>query len=292
LRVGLITPYQKQAALLQGLIEAVGLEGGMRAGTVHRFQGLECDVVVFDTVESPDLPPTLFVRGGAGSDAQRLINVAMTRAREKLIVVANRAYLARHLAEDSSEPGGHTLWRAIGEAARSAVVSSSDVVGFDVPGEFAHLADLLRPLTGAAFDEAFARDLARARERVVLVSPYVTDSRTKKVIALLRPALERGVGVGVLSQPPSASREARVSASAIEHLRAHGVVCESRLALHQKVVVIDDAVAYVGSLNPLSFGGGTHEVMVRIPSAQFVSLLLRQLAPHWAAGAMEEALDG
>ena len=238
----------------------------MRAGTVHKFQGLECEVDVFDTVESPDLPPTSFIRGGAGSEAQRLINVAVTRARKKLILVANRAYLARHLAEDSSVRGRHVMWRAIGEVAESTVLSSSKVVGFDIPEELAQLADLLRPLTGAAFDEALARDLARADRRVLLVSPYVTDVRTKKVLALLQPALERGIRGRALSQPPSPSREARVSVAAINQLRAHGITCESRPALHQKVVIIDDAVAYVGSLNPLSFGGSTHEVMVRIPS--------------------------
>ena len=40
-RIGLVTPYRKQAQLLQQLVKDAGLTDVIRAGTVHRFQGLE-----------------------------------------------------------------------------------------------------------------------------------------------------------------------------------------------------------------------------------------------------------
>src|SRR5258708_5590695 len=88
-RIGLVTPYRKQAELLQHLILDAGLKNLVRAGTVHRFQGLEAEVIIFDTVESPPLPPPEFTSGQWGSKAMRLVNVAVTRAQYKLIVVAN-----------------------------------------------------------------------------------------------------------------------------------------------------------------------------------------------------------
>ncbi|HUZ78646.1 MAG TPA: AAA domain-containing protein [Chloroflexota bacterium] len=86
--VGIIAPYAAQATLIWRLVRERGLDGAVDVGTVHRFQGLERDVIVFDTVEAPPLHPAPFVAGGPGSEAMRLINVALTRARSQLVVLA------------------------------------------------------------------------------------------------------------------------------------------------------------------------------------------------------------
>lgn len=54
---------------------------------------MEFDIVIFDVVESPGLDIALFFRGGWETDAMRLLNVVVTRAREKLIIVANMKYI-------------------------------------------------------------------------------------------------------------------------------------------------------------------------------------------------------
>ncbi|MGH2470158.1 MAG: DEAD/DEAH box helicase, partial [Chloroflexota bacterium] len=87
-RVGIIAPYAAQATLIWRLVRERGLDGAVDVGTVHRFQGLEREVIVFDTVEGPPLRPAPFVAGGPGSEAMRLINVALTRARSQLIILA------------------------------------------------------------------------------------------------------------------------------------------------------------------------------------------------------------
>jgi len=53
--IGIVTPYRPQAQLLQKMIMDAGLQKQIQAGTVHRFQGLEFTVVIFDTVESSGL---------------------------------------------------------------------------------------------------------------------------------------------------------------------------------------------------------------------------------------------
>ena len=65
----------------------------VRVGTVHAFQGLEFDGVIFDTMEAPGLPVAPFLRGGWGSEAMRLLNVAVTRARHKLLIIAHRDHI-------------------------------------------------------------------------------------------------------------------------------------------------------------------------------------------------------
>ncbi len=97
-RIGLITPYRKQAQLLQQLVKDARL----------------------NTVESPGLRPSLLTTGQWGSDAMRLTNVAMTRAQHKLIVVANYRYLQRCLAEHD------TLRLAVLEAYAAGAILSSN----------------------------------------------------------------------------------------------------------------------------------------------------------------------
>ena len=50
----------------------------------------------------------------------------------------------------------------------------------------------------------------------------------------------------------------------IRSIRDRGVIVEQRKNLHQKAVLIDDDLAWDGSLNPLSFAGSTLESMLLV----------------------------
>lgn len=78
--VGIVSPFRKQAELIGASVP------GVEADTVHKFQGREKSVVVMSTVidaTQADTPLPAFV------DDARMINVAVSRARDRLIVVAN-----------------------------------------------------------------------------------------------------------------------------------------------------------------------------------------------------------
>jgi len=110
LTVGLLTPYAAQARILSAL--AAGLPGaagsraeasGLVAATIHRFQGAEQDAVVLDLVDAfPQRGPGGILSRREGGAAQRLINVAVTRARGKLFVLAHRSFLESRLPGDST----------------------------------------------------------------------------------------------------------------------------------------------------------------------------------------------
>ena len=57
--------------------------------TVHQFQGSEADLIVFDAVESYPKAAVGYLMGKEPDSIMRLINVAITRAKGKLITVAN-----------------------------------------------------------------------------------------------------------------------------------------------------------------------------------------------------------
>ncbi|MDD4369286.1 MAG: AAA domain-containing protein [Oscillospiraceae bacterium] len=123
LTVGLLTPYAAQARLLNaltaGLLGAAGARSeaaGLVAATVHRFQGAEQDAVVLDLVDSfPQRGPGGLLSRREGSVGLRLVNVAVTRARGKLFVLACRDFLESRLPGDSAVCG---LFRFIRENGR------------------------------------------------------------------------------------------------------------------------------------------------------------------------------
>ena len=88
-----ISPYRAQAALIHSITNP---DSGPNTAvaTVHRFQGYEADVVLLDTTDGPPFDGLSQLTGGSGDKALRLFNVAISRARAKLIVIVNLSFLA------------------------------------------------------------------------------------------------------------------------------------------------------------------------------------------------------
>ena len=99
--IGVITPYTGQVALLKALfIEKsynLDFQDRVKIGTVHTFQGSECDLIIFDMVDSwfEKGKNSYFGKIYAGEQGEQLLNVAISRARHKLIVVCNPDYLKK-----------------------------------------------------------------------------------------------------------------------------------------------------------------------------------------------------
>ena len=110
--VAIITPYAEQSRLIRRLLSADrSLDERVECRTVHRFQGGERDMVILDTVDAAPLSPGVLLAGkGTGSSARNLINVSISRARGKLVIVADVAYFKRH---DAGSIVSEMLRRAI-----------------------------------------------------------------------------------------------------------------------------------------------------------------------------------
>lgn len=89
--IGIITPYAAQTRLIRAMIKDYynGGTSNISCATVHQFQGSESDVVIFDAVESYPKNAVGVLMGKNQNQVIRLINVAVTRAKGKLITVAN-----------------------------------------------------------------------------------------------------------------------------------------------------------------------------------------------------------
>ena len=92
--VGIISPYRAQVQYLRHLIKKVDFFKPFRkyitVNTVDGFQGQERDVILISLVRSNDEGQIGFLR-----DLRRM-NVAITRARMKLIILGDVATLTRH----------------------------------------------------------------------------------------------------------------------------------------------------------------------------------------------------
>ena len=94
LSLGVVTPYRAQVELLQDLANSQlgDLARDVTIDTVNRFQGDERDVMVFSPVVGPSMPARqIFFAANPNR-----INVALSRARKRLIVVGNQEACLRH----------------------------------------------------------------------------------------------------------------------------------------------------------------------------------------------------
>jgi hypothetical protein len=107
-----LTPFRRQREALRAALDGAGW-GGVEVSTVHRAQGREAPVVVFDPVDEASDFLT-------GEEGLRLINVALSRAQAKLVLLIapaklREAHFFRVLVDAIERPSpaadGDTLFR-------------------------------------------------------------------------------------------------------------------------------------------------------------------------------------
>src|SRR6185312_4272747 len=76
-----LTPYRAQRALIKIFLKNAGCSR-VRVSTIHKAQGSECHTVIFDPVFSTGTKLL-----GDPEEGLRLINVALSRAKARLIVI-------------------------------------------------------------------------------------------------------------------------------------------------------------------------------------------------------------
>ncbi len=85
-RIGVIAPYRAQANLLSRLVDSWATKRNsveIQVGTIHGFQGDECDIII--AVLNP--PPTISSSPQMFLNKQNILNVAISRARDYLFII-------------------------------------------------------------------------------------------------------------------------------------------------------------------------------------------------------------
>ncbi|MBI5865248.1 MAG: DNA2/NAM7 family helicase [Planctomycetes bacterium] len=112
--IGIVTPYAAQRRLLSRLIQALELQAWVAVGTVHTFQGGEADLIIFDTVLDEPYWTARLCNPNQSNEVKRDLNVAVTRAKSKFVLVGSSEWLNRHAKPTS---GLGQLWHHLKEHA-------------------------------------------------------------------------------------------------------------------------------------------------------------------------------
>lgn len=99
--IGIITPFRHSARTYWKELRKNGLDG-VETGTVHTFQGREKQVIIFDTVMTGETTASgkkrhytvrPFDEQKNGLSVPRLLNVALSRCKDRLVVVADLEHI-------------------------------------------------------------------------------------------------------------------------------------------------------------------------------------------------------
>lgn len=284
--VSIVVPYRAQFRLTKALIEDKGLQSIITVSTVHRSQGTEKDVIIFDTVDSIGAKVGLPIKGRERSDGARLINVACSRAKYKLAVIANLRYFNERLNNDDA------LAKTFDKLLEmTPPFEAQTLLPSEVAVEVDHALDLIRPsvLTMDSttpyslwretdFHKGFQTELREAKSSIVILSPFIASKRLGDYFDILSEKIRQGIEVVVATKPPGyQSAGMRDEAEgAIRALEEIGVNIDKRPYMHQKAAIIDNQVVWFGSLNILSHGR-TEEMMMRICGERVAFQVLRYL---------------
>ena len=195
--VGVITPYVAQVRLVRAMIQDYRgrrKKTNVSCATVHQFQGSERDVIVMDLVESfPTAKPGILMSSNENGSVDRLVNVAVTRARGKLVTVANGLFW------NAEAKRGRNSFAALVDYHKSndnvAAVKSGELAGFLADMDFGPNIVLYDDIEESI--DKLIRDIDHAAAKIVLSIPdgKLIKPYDVKVCEAIKKARRRRVGV-------------------------------------------------------------------------------------------------
>lgn len=195
--IGIIAPYHAQAQLLHAMArDFTGVYPDcepIACATVHQFQGSEKDVIIYDATDCYRLTyPGALLTSADNNYANRLFNVAMTRARGKFIAVVNTHFMERKL------PKRTLMFSEMLHLPRN---KANYWAGSDLPQQIFQRGPLTCFSQKSASD-AFLRDLENAHKEIHIdISGAVTEKlHLPRLAQLLTEATAKKVKVVVRAE--------------------------------------------------------------------------------------------
>lgn len=271
--IGIISPFRSQTNLIQKIVEDENLGKEIEAGTVHRFQGVEKQIIIFDTT-TPQ-PTKLTDDQSEGGDDEKLLNVAFSRAKEKCIMIADVQTIEKK----------HSLTSLLRKFIQYChekdfpIVSSEDMLPkYSVTEMAEKWLKQINNINGLVEDfeksqlfsetdfyQNFIKDLLNAKQEVVIDSPYITKERVRTFTPIFEHLINKGVKIFVLTRQPKEhdSSMKYQATDEIKNFESMGITVLPFIGhVHRKLAIIDRSILWEGSLNILS-QRDSHEIMRR-----------------------------
>lgn len=195
--IGIITPYAAQTRIIRAMIQDYRKtkQTNVVCSTVHQFQGSERNLIIFDAVESyPSSKPGWLMSKNDNGSVTRLINVAVTRARGKLITVANSRFWLKKFENTT-----HIFYRLI-----KHLLDNENVLSVKEKQLQTYLSGLNTGKNIRYFScfeecsESLKKDLSKAKNRIIVSIPdgQLDPESEKTLLTWLQQ--EAGNGIRVL----------------------------------------------------------------------------------------------
>ncbi len=251
--IGVATAYRAQANLLQMMLKDKDVDPQkVEANTIHKFQGGERDLIIFDI--TVDYSKSMYER----ESAARLINVALSRTRQECLIIGNCQAIAKNHGPTSPTKKMLDYVRSSGRP----ILDVTEIMERLMPAVEAGLdpEGPLRLVSDQDFYPQFIGDINQAQKEIAIVSPFLKLDRCQSMIDHLRPALARGVVVFIITRRPpyggfKTNTEHQQSMEALE--KAGLGVLPIKENMHEKLALIDRDILWSGSLNIMSHKNST-----------------------------------
>ena len=262
--VGYITPYKAQATLMRNILDRENMKD-VECGTVHRFQGNEKDIIIFDTVESYGIPYI-----GKQLNEFKTMNVALSRSKAFLVVVGNIKYLEEKLNKSALmkdilfDMHTHGETKNLAQLVELSPESlARDVKKYEPKSTVDYKDREITLFNEEDFYKNIRPDIVAAKKWIIIYSAFCTEKRVAWWADLLRTKIAEGVKVKCAMRPPKEGVRSQ-DKKGYQLLMDLGVTVDLRHDMHEKCIWIDDNILWTGSLNPLSNNEKTSEDMMRI----------------------------
>ncbi len=289
-----ISPYRAQyqltsALLLKFLPDEYKENLSNVASSVHKMQGGEAPIIFYDLTDGCQGGFTGFLK----TKDFHIHNVAISRSQFKLIFVGDLKKLQK-LREANPRPAFNDILQFLNSATiidakpiKEKIFkqfSETDLINENTISLTTEQRNSLIILPSQLYYKFLENDISSAKHSILFVSPFVTKPRWNKLKEALRNFKTNTDGDGVITiitRPPDKMFGGdQINMSAVEVLNEfmkQGFKVMVSPKIHSKLVVIDrgtsNAVAYWGSLNPLSFND-TDEINTRLADKEIAEQLV------------------
>ncbi len=272
-QIGIISPFRAQTNLIRRMVKDQNIEKNVMVDTVHRFQGYERELIIFDTTTGNR--NKLLDDDKEGGDDSKLVNVAFSRAKQKLIMIVDKNRVEKEHSPSSlvkkfigycdiNKHPTHTTSEIlekynVTESSEKWLSKIFDPERLKTEAKDSELYDQ------KDFYKTFINDLLLAKKEVIIDSPYITTERTKTFLPVFEHLLKKGIRIILITRMTKEHTTGmRYQAEKeIDKFVEMGIVVLPFFGLqHRKLAIIDREILWEGSLNILS-QKDSHEIMRR-----------------------------
>lgn len=291
-----VSPYRAQYqltwAIFNKLYNGKTTVSKSLISSVHKTQGKEASILIYDLTEGSQGKLTYFLR----TDEIFIHNVAISRSKEKILFVGDTEKFEKIKEKEPNAAFNH-VYKKIKSSAKiinantykNRIFESYDVKDLIHQNTFDYTDELKDKFTivpSSLYYELLNNDILRAKENITIVSPFITPKRWSKIRPLITSLLESNpdLKVEILTKPPEkmfGKEKDNINMAAVKVLNDFselGFKIKLSEKIHSKLIVIDrgteNATAFMGSLNPLSFND-TDEINVRIVDTEISEQLIK-----------------